>query len=440
MKFGDYSPPASPSQDGQRDALQKGVGRALQWAMSGRLDDELLLEACLRDQRFDVQVESSRGDWLWQMVRAVGATERFRVPILHALYDLSDERSASQLCELARHYAVAGDETFRIRLYEIVEQKPFTQSPWLGEEEVVALDGASGFLFAAGVRGRLLASREWEWDDGSLIDLTSERFGEGHVSGLLEASSDGAIIRFREGWRRERQRNAEERSPQSHRERMTATPVEEAIRAAESEGRCFWLRGWGRHADEANLQAVLQRLWAAHEPGAIANLLSVFSARALPEFDARLIELCRHGDEEVRRRAFAAVGQNGHPLVRAFALTELQKGVQNGSVVSLLINNCRLGDEHRILEAMELPDDGCELHWLLMDVIKVLEKYSEADCSRLGVIGYASTPCENCRFYAARLLLNQHAAPGWLTDECRYDSGEDCRKLVETPTGSTEAS
>ncbi len=438
MKFGDYSPPPSPSLGQQRDALRKGLGRALRWALSGSLGDEPLLEACLRDQRFDAQVESPRGDWLWRMVRAVGATERFRVPVLHAFYDLSDDRSASQLCKLARRYAEAGDETFRTRLYEVVEQKPFADSHWLGEEEIVALDGEQAFLFAARVRGRLLAGREWEWDDGSLIDLAVERFGEDHVSRLLEAATEEGIIRFREHWRQDRQKQAEQKAHRSHKERMAATSVEEILRAAEGDGKCFWFRGWGIHAADPALRAVLQRLWSEREPRVIANLVNVFSARPLPEFDARLVELCRHGDEEVRRRAFAALGQNAHPLVREFALTELEKGVRDGSVVALFINNYRQGDEHRILEAVELPDDECQLHWLLMDVIKVLEKNPEADCSRLGVIGYATTPCENCRFYAARLLLNQHAAADWLIEECRYDSGEDCRALVGTPTGSTE--
>jgi hypothetical protein len=372
------------------------------------------------------------------MVRAVGAVERFRVPVLHALYDLSDDRSASQLCELARRYAEAGDETFHTRLYEIVEQKPFGDSPWLGEEEVVALDGERGFLFAARVRGRLLAGREWEWDDGSLTDLAVGRFGEEYVGRLLEASTDQAVSRFREHWQQDKQRKAEHQAHRSHKERMAATSVEEVLRAAEGDSKCFWFRGWGMHADEASLQAVLHRLWAEQEPRVIANLVKVFSARALPEFDARLVELCRHGDGEVRRRAFAALGQNAHPLVRELALTELRKGVRDGSVVALFINNYRHGDEHRLLAAVELPEDECELHWLLMDVIKVLEKNPEADCSRLGVIGYSSTPCENCRFYAARLLLSRHAAPAWLIEECRYDSAEDCRVLAGTPTGSTE--
>jgi hypothetical protein len=439
MKFGDYSPPPLPSLEQQRDALQKGLGRALQWALSGQLGDEPLLEACLRDQRFDTQVESSRGDWLWQMVRAVEATERFRTPVLHALYDLSDDRSADQLCELACRYAETEDGTFRTRLYEIVEQKPVADSPWLGEEQIIALDGEQAFLFAARVRGRLLADREWEWDDGSLTAIAVERFGMERVSSLLEAITDESVRQFLEHWRQDRQKQAKQEAHRSHKERMAATSVEEVLRAAEGDNKCFWFRGWGMHADEAMLQAVLQRLWAEHVPSIVANLVKVFSARALPEFDPRLVELCRHGDEEVRRRAFAALGQNAHPLVREFALTELQEGVRDGSVISLFINNYRQGDEHRILETIELPDDGCELHWLLMDVIKVLEKNREADCSRLGVISYATTPCENCRFYAARLLHQQQVAPNWLRDECRYDSGADSRKLVDTPHGSTEA-
>jgi hypothetical protein len=440
MKYGDYSPAASPSPNQQQDALRKGLGRALQWALSGRLNDEPLLAACLRDQRYDMQIDDSRGDWLWRIIRAIGATERFRVPILHALYDLSDDRSANQLCELARFYAETGDETFRTRLYEIVDQKPLDLDPWLGEEEIIGLDGERGFLFAAGVRGRQLAKREWECDDENPIYLATRRFGEQNVSTLLEASSDGAVKRFQEGWRRERQRKAEASPLPSHRERMAAIPVEEVFRASNGEGRCFWLRGWGKYAKAADLQAVLQYLWTAREPRVIANLLKVFSGRALPEFDARLIELCRHGDKEVREWSFRALEQNAHPLVREFALKELPKGVHDRSVTALFINNYRHGDENRILEAMELPADPCELHWLLMNSKEILEKHPEADCSRLGVITYVLTPCARCRFHAAQLLLNRQVAPEWLAEECRYDSEKDCQQLVEKAASSTEAS
>ena len=233
MEFGDYSPPPSPSLEQQRDALQKGLGRAMQWAVGGRLGSGPLLEACLRDRRFDAQVEGLRGGWLWQMVRATGAIGRFRVPVLHALYDLSDEGYAHQLCDLARRYAETGDDTFRARLYEIVEHKPHPTRAWLGEKEVIALDGEPAFLFAARVRGRLLAGREWEWDDGGLVDLAAKRFGEDRVGRLLDAAKDGAVRRFRDQWLDDRRKMVHQQDRPSYQERMAATPVREVLRAAE---------------------------------------------------------------------------------------------------------------------------------------------------------------------------------------------------------------
>src|SRR5262249_16890408 len=110
--------------------------------------------------------------------------------------------------------------------------------------------------------------------------------------------------------------------------------------------------------------------------------------------------------------------------------TQIANGEPDRLGIALFIKNYRQGDEHRILEAMELPEDACQLHWLLGDVIEILEQNPEADCSQLGVIGYALTPCENSRFFAARLLQIQQVAPEWLREQCRYDSGKECRELA----------
>jgi hypothetical protein len=439
MKFVDYAPPASPSLEQQRDALQKGLGRAMQWALAGRLNDEPLLEACLQDQRFDWLVNEVRGEWLWEIVQAAGAADRFRVPILHALYELAEECGAYQLCKLAQCYGQLGDDAFRSRLYEIVEQKPFPND-WscLGEEEIITLDGEQAFLFAARLRGASLADREWVWEDDSLIQVAVKRFGQSRVSGLLEASSDAAIRRFRDGWRRDELRKAGPKQPDTYKERMAAIPVAEIIREAEGESKRSLFRGWGRLAGEADLRVILQRLRNEQQPQVLVKLLQIFSARPLPDFDSRLIELCKHDSEDVRRRAFGVLELNTHPLIRDFALTELRGGLRDGRLAGLFINNYYPGDEQRLLEALELPADAGELHWLLMDIVELFEKNANADCSKLGVICYASNPCEYCRLRSVRLFLKQQAAPQWLSEECRHDSGEECRELFAKAGGSTE--
>lgn len=417
MTFGDYSAPAVPSLDQQRDALQKGLGRAMQWALSGHLDDGPLLWACRETQVFDTQCEGPRGEWLWRLVQTVGAVERFREPILHALHELADERSAIQLCELAKMYAIAGDSAFRIRLYEIVEQKPFSIIPWLGEKELIEMDGGQGMVSAARVRGRGLATRDWEWDDRSFIEDAVKQLGQAQVHELLEANLDEEVGRFWKSWRLEIKKKAEKSPVRSREQQMRAITVSEIISAAESEGPRFaYFRGWGKYADSGDVRAVLQRLWAAKNSKVIVNYLTIFSNRALPEFDARLIEFCRHPDEKVQMRAFQALSKNSSPVLRSFALAEIKKGLTDGSIASLFVNNYQPGDEEQILDALVFPEDENEQHWLLMDIGKVLENNPNADASKLALVIYGCTPCENCRFTALKLLERQHAIPPWMME------------------------
>ena len=89
--------------------------------------------------------------------------------------------SADQLCGLARCYAGAGDGEFRARLAEIVERKPIADRPWLGEEEIVALDGEAGFVLVAGARGRILARDEL----ARLLSAAEERGDQVTVAALV---------------------------------------------------------------------------------------------------------------------------------------------------------------------------------------------------------------------------------------------------------------
>ena len=322
----------------------------MQWAKSGQLADDALLHACLCDLRFDTQCEHPRGDWLWRLIQAADAIDRLRVPILHALYQLSDERSAEQLCELAFNYAAIGDTAFRTRLYEIVEQRPFGDDACLGEAEIIKLDGEKAFLFAARVRGNQLSDREWDWHDANLIHSASEQLREERVTALLEHTAVPSIRLFHEGWRTER-RTAGKPDPTAHRANMRAMSASDITAAARSSKSSFRLfRSWGVHAD-ADLELIVRDLIASDDPVVIANLLKVFSVRALPHFDVRLLELCRHSDAEVSRLAFLALERVEHPLVRDLALTEIRKTPLNRLAVGLFISNFQPGDEQ--------PPAGC---------------------------------------------------------------------------------
>jgi hypothetical protein len=427
MKFADYSPPSEPTLQQQEDALRKGLGRAMQWARSGRLDRKFVLQACLNDLRFDWQMDEPRGEWLWPIIEALGAARQLRVPILHALHAAPEGDCGAQLCQLARKYAETGDAAFRSVLYEIVERKPFVYQPWIGEEDLIVLEGEAGFLFAVAVRGRGLAQRGWESDDGMLVDHAVKSVGAERVQEILRSSANAFVQRFREAWCRNREAQSHVKKSGARAEELEATPVASVIVAAGQKNARGYLRSWGRNASQEALCEFVQHLWAERDTRLLAELLRVFSARPLPEFDSRLIDLGRHEDSGVRERAIVALGQNSHPAVREFALGEAAKGLRDGDVVALFAKNWQRFDERRILECLDPPDELDALHWLLRETSDTLKENADSDPSQLGVICYALTPCAACRHSAAKVLVERRAAPAWLTAECCDDAEADTR-------------
>lgn len=407
----------------------------MQWAMAGKLDEGVLLDACLHDMRYDHQCEESRGTWLWQIIQVLHSETRFRSAILEVMQNLTDVYQTEQLCQLAFHYASFGDEAFRSQLYQIVEVRPFDDLPWLVDWPILQLDGEEGFLFAARIRGRQLEKREWEWDDSALMNEAFERFGESRVNELLGATTDGMLNRYRDIWLQKKSGSKEGTSPrQAHADKMTQIPVADITAAAESpESKHPYLRGWGRWANDNDLETVLERLLSAQEPRIIANYLKVFSGREFPRIVPELVSLSQHTDPEVRRRAISALENSSHPLVRKLAEDELKKGLPGGLALGLFIKNYQQGDEQRILESVEIPGDEVQLHYLLMDAAKILGANPQADCSKLGMVVYVLTPCGNCRGSAARLLHNRRVAPSCLIEECQFDSEPDTRKLFIEP-------
>lgn len=401
------------------------------WAKAGVLNDEPLLNACLHDERHDRECEGPRAKWLWELIDATGAKFRFRAALLNELRQLPDESSAFQLCDLALLYAVEGDRDFRGGLYEIVEQMPVPSSPQLGESEILQLDGESGVEFIAAVRGRRLHQREWQLEDGFFASEAADLIGEERFLQVLMSTGDQDLKRFRDTWQAIIEGPPSQNPAYEGPRETKLSHVSDVLAAARSEAANFSrFRGWGTRASDEELRQVLNALWAAHQSSEIISLLKVFSNRAMPEFDERILELTRHPDRWVRHWTFNALRMISHPRIREAALEQASLGIRDRYAACLFIRNYEPGDEEIILRSMEMPEDGNQLHWLLSELIDVLKLNPEADPSRLAIVIYSRTPCENCRLEALRLLLQKNAVPDWMAQESRFDSNPDCRALL----------
>ncbi|PQO27853.1 HEAT repeat domain-containing protein [Blastopirellula marina] len=423
MERSNDSPTKHPTLDQQRDALQKGLGRAWQWADSGQLSVDLLFDACLNDWRYDRQCEQNRGPWLWELMHAQGCIDRFRQPILEKLSQVEDEGIAAQLCDLIYRYAIEGDAECRDRLGMFVRNGSVAEAPWVGVEYLLWLDGSEAFEMIARTRGEALQQRDWQWHDTAVVDKAVDVIGDIPIRSFFAGSSDPHVIRFAEAWQIEQKK--EPFPHQADQEARYAWSPQEVVLWAEALESCGWLRDWGFKANSGDLEQVAEAIRRCDNPEVIERLLLIFCRRDLPSFADHLMQLCTHPTLNVRRRAFQALANLRSAEVRRFALEQLEQG-DKALAIDLFKSNFEPGDEKRILQAIELPENDFHRHGILIDILYVLkENVAAADVADLGLIIYFHTPCSFCRESAVRLLLGQNAAPAWLLEEARFDAIEE---------------
>lgn len=178
-------------------ALREGRGRAL-WhvrQVSLAAVADAVLAACLHNQAYDPQCESSRARWLFGMFQGTAEYATFSSAIVAALEQETDTTDAKQLCELAALMGKAGDHKAGDALRKrVLRETENGGELWLGSAELVALDGASAVTNLARYYGRILA-KDPEAMIPSLDALTEDAELQRQYEALLQelAESDSEI-------------------------------------------------------------------------------------------------------------------------------------------------------------------------------------------------------------------------------------------------------
>lgn len=419
-----------------QDALQKGLGRALQSARrSGKLiDDAAVLDASLHSRAFDPQLEGNRATWIMEILDAAQAAEAFRPRILAGFQETTDTWDLQHLCEFAKIYAERDCAEARAALYDLYERNPDRTAGWLGVEEILNLDGMSGFLRAAALRLPNSNEDEWWRDFDSLIDQADRRFGVAEVDSALERTPELAgfkmvVSRQRNRWKPE---TGEARSSPAApcRDRSPQEIIEEIESLDEDRGRIRHMT-WGRYATDEDLTPIVAALFSQTDRGKLASYLQIFRKRALPRFDERLVALAEHRNKAVRDNAMAALAMNAHEAVREFALARLRAGRGDSETLALLARNYRRGDHTLIHEALRRDGSQEEMHGVVWALCDIFIEHGAPDGSEVLLFSYEATPCSNCRERIVEHLLNLGLAPDDMRDECRYDANGEIRALVE---------
>lgn len=422
-------------------ALKKGQGRALLHAMQHGIEglDDLILDACIHNQSYDAQIESSRASWLLQMLKDSIYYQRISKSILNKLKVETDTWDLLQLCNLAREMAANGNlEANRIlkeRVFEIASIPSSDDS--IVAELWVEVEDIPGFLDLARVYGKRLlidpndfvpdGFSQKEYRDALLQSAKNEREIEAYLN-YLEARGvfdPRPTKEDREAARKIR-----------HEEFRREYSLERILRDAKGKKGEFPGRylAFGRSATAEELKTVYDHLLTEIDPAVRLRLLWVFRRAPLPKLDKRILEWAEGEDKELRAASINALAQISDAQIHELALSKLRAGKVLGAdsdLIELFTNNFEETDCDEIDRALALSKpDWEDAHSLGFSILILSEKQQNTKLANALQWVYENTPCSNCRFKAIRQLEAWHVLSEEVLYECRFDAEEDIRNFA----------
>lgn len=391
--------------------------------------EETLLDACLHDLVLDRQADERRAPWLARIVSAGGAADRVCARVVATMDAKSGyDDDIEQACELLLELARGGSAPARDAIRRAVDR--WGRSHWAGTSELVQLEGIEGLLHVARVCGAAPegTDRDEDWLPGSIVEEAEHRLGVEAVGPALRqaAASDAAVRAFVE------RIGTADRSHVSPRPAPGPHLATYAAFLASGSTMADW--DFARHAPDDEVRRAFVAMLDATDAADVRRHLAIFTRRALPAFDERVLEWAQHADDRIRRMSRHALGRLRDPAVRATAMrlfVDPPRNEDRTGLLAMLASSYRSGDHAAIGASLGGPADRLVTHALVGDVADLAAAQDDPALAGCLLWAYEKSDCGVSRRGVVRELRRRGASPAWVEEEIRFDANESVRGIAD---------
>lgn len=410
-----------------RAALKKGLGRAMLLLRAEPTSPELqaeLLHACKVNLLYDRQCEWSRAPYLVRLIHETGQSRVYWEELVGCFRETEapdGDQDKGQAFEILCALAAADASLDRLTLGSFLVSADF---------DAISGDAMNAFVRLEGINGLIQCCRHFrdemsreDWVARALLDSLIERDGAEAATAELETARAGcpdleSLIRLMQ---------SDEPRIKQEETILDRAQVEASVAQF---NRVPW--PWIRDASPADLEWTADQLLAERDDRRILAYLRAFGGRDFPRPPERLFAWAQGEKPRIAWQATQALSRICHPEVRKLALEIMSAGASPEKGVRMLRSNLQPGDFkiiERLLVAAE-PNENA-YHGLQLAIKDVLKHATiPPDESRDTLLHlYEAGPCSICRWTVVSMLVALGSAPGWMAEECRYDTDPETAAL-----------
>jgi hypothetical protein len=432
--------------------LRRGLGSAiveLQENQQPQKYKEILLRCCLKDIGYDVQIEGTKGEYLYTAICALGGKDEFEDAIIDAFMKRLDYRLFQQLADILCLYAEDGSEkaknALRIKYQslakQLLRQKTFPyryseheQFEYLMIYEVDTYKWSAFKKCIADASHISMMRKDDACDDYDWFFAHCQRvFGKERIERYFDEilkkmpESKAFIVAINES-RRMREENS----------RLRVEPevtLESYIsRAGESENdRYAYIRmrivamRLSRQSNQDDLKKLVSIIIDEQSDEIKARLLQVFRTVDFPADIDILINYAESGCERLQDSAVDALERFKDKRIHDLAVKFITSGNLDAGL-SLLVKNLKKQDEAllrvHILSSKKMP------HAVQQGIRDIYSKRRSKSCGDILEHVYRYGECTFCRADIVRAMWKSRVLRADILNECLYDSYDETREMA----------
>ena len=433
--------------------LRRGLGSAIVELYENPNRDkyrDIVLRCCLKDIGYDIQVEGTKGDYLYSAICALNAKDEFEDIIINAFLKRLKHNLFRQLADILWLYVDDGSEkarnAFHVK-YQNLMERLLTQREFplkLCEREQfeylmiweVDTHNWSGFKKCVADAGRIIKNRND--DDCSCYDwflLHSENiFSKKRMSQYFDTFSKKsdevkAFVEAINELEKIRESNSYLRIES---EITLENYISQAKELAENENTYtrmwFFAMRFSSQAQQDDLHKLVHIIAAEQSEEVRANLLSVFGRTDFPADIDLLIKYAESYHGRMLDVAVDALKRFKDPRVHELAIKFMTAGNLDAGL-PLLIKNWRKQDEiiirERVLSSKKVT------HSIQQDLRDIYSEHRSKSCGDILEHVYRNGECTFCRFGIVQAMWKSRVLKVNILNECLYDSYDETRKIAK---------
>lgn len=378
-----------------------------------------IYRACLNNPDFDPQCSGSRAQYLFELIELLKNKDVFKAKLIKKFADSTkDSFSWQQLFDLMKLFAQSGNTLAKEAVYKKFRYFTARGENYLGNREIVDLDGLQGLLFVVSEKGKWFSQHPKDWEHHYFIESVQEKFPDTDIWKFLcaQARKNKYIKTFVDVIKKYRLRQVQ---PQ---ERLSYEAITHLIN--KNKGKGIAIGSWVRTAKREDLVRFAEDLICEKDEQLIRLRLRAFTITEFPLDYQQLFQFLDSKDKRNKSLALRALSLFKSEELRNMALKNLRKGKFLWEYLKILARNYRSKDAALIEKIIVSTDDEVEFHSMGGSSIKELylnNKPPQKGIKKVLLDSYERGYCALCREEIIEIMIQYKLLPKYIQEEAQWD-------------------